>query len=342
MASNRLLPYQSYQPYTPYSTGGPGYFNNNKPGGGLPDWALPLAGGLLSLGGSALEARSKNKAAQAQQDQSDVINKLLSQFIAGQGAPNPYETQLTGRAANPFSLDFAMPDLPNVYRDLGVATDPILQSLRAGSPNASALSGNLLDLLNTGDPFDTSIISASLDPLRQRNTARAMATLQAGAPGLGQRFGTAQRASAQELQRQALEDAAAQDSQLLFAGHESAQARRLQAAGQLNAQDQNDIARQNAVLSALIGQANVGLGQGRNQIDLSNLGLESQRLALAGQTEQDQILQTLLGNKNAQNQQILQALGIMGGVPVGAAPGYGSVAGDAGQLLLLYSLLGKK
>jgi hypothetical protein len=241
-----------------------------------------------------------------------------------------------------------MPEIPNVYRDLGLATDPILQSMRGG-PNDAAMSTNLLDMLGGGGQYDTSLISSALDPIRQRNLQRSVAELHAAAPGLGSRFGSAVRRGEVDLRRQNLEDTSAIDAQMLFQAHEAAQARRLQAANSLLGMGQLQLGRDQGALGALMQQAGVGINQGQLNLAQGQFGLDRSRLSmdailgagnqnLAAQGQQNQLLQLLLGSQTNRSQQQLQALGLMSGQQVPSAPGYGNMFGDLGQMLLMMQL----
>lgn len=335
-----------------------------------------IIGGGASLFGSFLSNRTANKAADAQNKRTAMTDTQIQQFMSsiggtGQradpngffGAGNPTLDQLgmqqyksMGNQPNPadFMKGFqlpGMPEIPNVYRDLGLATDPILQSMRSG-PNDSALSSNLLDILGGNSSFDTSIISSALDPIRRRNLGRQAAALHASAPGLGSRFGSAIRRSEVDLRRQHLQDTTAIDAQMAFQAHEAAQARRLQAANELLGLGQLQLGRDTGALSGLLGQAGIGIQQGGLNLQQGQFGLDRSRLSLdafmgTGQLglaqggQQAQLLQMLMGNQNAQNQQRLQALGLMSGQQVASGPGYGPSFGDMGQLALMFAMMNR-
>lgn len=307
---------------------------------------LAIAG--LGMLGSYLSNRSANKNAQAanqaQQKQNTMVQGLTGDYMKGLGGPSQLEQTMLARATqDPFAggMNFAMPEIPNAYRDIGLATDPILQSMRSGS-NDAGISQNLMGLLNTGNPYDTGMISSALQPIRNRNLDAQLAEVFAAAPGLGQRFGSATRRDANELRRMSLEDSTAIDSQMLFQAHESAQARRLAAAGALTQRDQLQLGRDTGALQALLGLGNLGIAQGQNNIGLAGLGLDADKLRLAGRGQQDQMLAALLGSQGTRNNQILQAMGLNAGMNVTPTPipGYGGMFGDMSQLLLMQQLLG--
>jgi len=89
-------------------------------------------------------------------------------------------------------------------------------------------------LAETGNPFDTSELFSALQPLRARQLRESLGTLRAGAPGLGQRFGSAMRANEQGTVLQHLESISAQDAGIQMQAHEAAQGRRLGAGQALN------------------------------------------------------------------------------------------------------------
>lgn len=322
-----------------------------------------IGGGLLSGIGSLFGARSANKAANAQNARVAGLDAQTMAFLGGLGGPssrsqNPlfggtpglaqmglqqYTGQIMNQGAGSNPLEgFQLPGPTNVYRDFGLATDPILQSMRGG-PNDAAMSMNLLDILGGGSSFDSSIVSSALDPIRKRNLRQQAAALNAGASGLGQRFGSAMRRSETELRRSHLEDTAAIDAQMAFAAHEAAQARRLQAAQSLLGMGQLQLGRDTGALTGYGQRAGIGIQEGALGIDRSRLDLDARmgagNLGLAQQGQSNQLLQLLLGHQTNQNQQYLQGLGMMYGQPVAGAPGYGPAIGDLGQLLLFSQLM---
>jgi hypothetical protein len=310
---------------------------------------VPIAIGA-SLLGSFLNNRSANKGAKAAQQRAGMIDQQLLGFIGGLGGQRPggafapmgleqmgmQQYQAGPRMINDNALLSqmnlpGMPEIPNVYRDLGLATDPIL------------------DMLGGGGQYDTSLISSALDPIRQRNLQRSVAELHAAAPGLGSRFGSAVRRGEVDLRRQNLEDTSAIDAQMLFQAHEAAQARRLQAANSLLGMGQLQLGRDQGALGALMQQAGVGINQGQLNLAQGQFGLDRSRLSmdailgagnqnLAAQGQQNQLLQLLLGSQTNRSQQQLQALGLMSGQQVPSAPGYGNMFGDLGQMLLMMQL----
>lgn len=102
--------------------------------------------------------------------------------------------------------------------------DGQMQMLRSGPGSRT-----LQTLSETGAPFDTSKLFQALAPVRDRQLQTGIASLRGGAPGIGQRFGSAQMASERQFAGEHLQNIAAQDAATSFQAHEAAQARRLQA-----------------------------------------------------------------------------------------------------------------
>src|SRR6185436_2422893 len=105
-------------------------------------WAVPVAVGLSALG-SFLNARSANKAAKEQAKRQDQNNVLISNYLntlsPGSRDNLGFDQFITGGNQNFGGMADAfqgslpsLPNISNVYRDLGIATDPILQSMRGG------------------------------------------------------------------------------------------------------------------------------------------------------------------------------------------------------------------
>lgn len=291
--------------------------------------------------GSYMNARSQNKATDANNArQTDLSNKADQYF---QNSPSDLEQMiqsLYGQGAETYSGDPNF-QIPNISKDLNASTDPILQSLRKG-PNTAFLTDQLRGMTETGNPFDTNSIIDALYPVRQRNLNKSVADLQASAPGLGSRFGSAQLNAEQELRRQTLEDTNAADSQLTFAGHESAQNRRLGAAGQLLGVDQQGLQRDQTALQALFSQAGLGMQQAGLGLQAQQLPLEYAKLNFAGKGQQQNLLQMLLGAQGQRQGNNSNLLAILGGLAPAQASGYGGAATDISQLLMLSQLFGKQ
>ena len=103
--------------------------------------------------------------------------------------------------------------------------DGQMQMMRS-MPGASTLN----ELSETGNPFDTSELFEALQPLRGRQLQEGLGALRAGAPGLGQRFGSAMRRNEGQTVLEHLQNISAQDAGIQMQSHEAAQGRRLGAA----------------------------------------------------------------------------------------------------------------
>ncbi len=285
--------------------------------------AIPLAIPLIIGGmGAIANAVGSSRARGQQRRQFSDIRGMLGTQLGGTpfSVEDLIRQQLGGGANDRVGIDLS---------DLTTATDPILQSIRRG-PNTSFLTENLTDIGETGNPFDMTQIIESLNPLRKRERESSLASLRAGAPGLGARFGSAQLGQESGLLSRLSENNAALDAQLLFQGYESSQQRRLQALQQLLGVDAQQLTREQSALQGMFGRANIGLGQGR--------------LDLAGRGQNNSLLQLLLQAESTRRQQGIQSAGVLGGL---AVPGSGfSSAGGAGlsmaNLLLLSQLFGNQ
>lgn len=105
-----------------------------------------------------------------------------------------------------------------------VGQDGIMQMLRS-TPGGAALNELSLD----GGRADASELFARLQPVRDLQLNRGLASLRARAPGLGSRFGSAMMRGEENLVNELLTNYAAQDAQTELALAEGAQNRRLQA-----------------------------------------------------------------------------------------------------------------
>jgi hypothetical protein len=148
----------------------------------------------------------------------DTVGNVSQNRSAGRRA-NRIESAAMGQMSNtPSELERLLRSRFNVGQDGG------MQFMRS-SPGGAAIS----ELSETGSPFDTSEMFDALQPVRGRQLNEGLAALRAGAPGLGQRFGSAMLRNEGQTVLEHLQNIAAQDSQMQFQAHESAQGRRLQA-----------------------------------------------------------------------------------------------------------------
>lgn len=125
----------------------------------------------------------------------------------------------------------------------GMRRDPLAQSNNALAAIIDA----------QGNPFDTSELFQSLGVLDNRNLTQSLAGLSAAAPGLGSRFGTANRNAEVRLREQALQDAAARNAGIAMQSHGDAQGRLLQALGLSQQGALGQQAQQNQLLQLLLG-----------------------------------------------------------------------------------------
>lgn len=166
---------------------------------------IELATAALLLGGAGSVA--------------ETVGNASANRSAGRRADRNSQLALGQVQEGPSSVEQIIQGLFNTGQDGG------LQALRA-IPGGSTLN----EISETGTPFDTSQLFNSLRPIRERQLSEGLAQLRAGAPGLGQRFGSAMMRGEQNVLLQHLQNIAAQDAQTAFSAHESAQNRRLSAA----------------------------------------------------------------------------------------------------------------
>lgn len=273
---------------------------------------------ILSGGGAILNAIGGSKERGQQRRQFNDIRSLLGTQLGGDAFS--VEDLITQRLGSQGGNSF-VPDLSF----LTSASDPILQSIRRG-PNDAFLGSNLQELGATGNPFDVTQIIDTLTPLRDRSRGDALADLRSGAPGLGARFGSATARGEEDLIAQLQEQNNAIDSQLLFQGHESAQGRRLQALNGLLGLDAQSLDRDRTALDFLLGRAGAETDAGR--------------LGLAGQAQDDSLLNLLLQAQSTRRGQGIQSAGVLAGVSVPGSnfSSAGGAALDFSQLLLLSEL----
>lgn len=194
--------------------------------------------------------------------------------------------------------------------------DALMQMLRS-NPNQQTLN-QLNSMVATGDPFDTSNMFKTLQAVDDRQRARGLADLRAGATGLGQRFGSSMMQGEQDLVGQLLDTSAARNAQIQQGAYEAAQGRRLQAAGQIA-----DINQQHANLATTL--ANLGLSQ--NQAHNAALSM-----LLSGYGQ--------LGSMQSQRQGLnMQALSMLLGAPMTQTYNPGGDLGQMAQLMLFLQMM---
>jgi hypothetical protein len=115
--------------------------------------------------------------------------------------------------------------LENLLRSqFNTGQDGQMQMLRGAGGRA------LEELAETGAPFDTSQLFEALRPVRQRQLEEGLGVMRAGAPGLGQRFGSAMMRGEELTVLEHLQNIGAMDAGINYQAHEAAQDRRLGAA----------------------------------------------------------------------------------------------------------------
>jgi len=226
---------------------------------------LSGAGTAVNAGVNYMNQRGQNKAAKQRQQQ---VDPWLQEILGG-----------TAPGANSFNM----------------GQDWLMQMMRSDPMGASnrAMEG----MMAGGNPFDTTELFRSLGVLDERNRGDALAQVNAGASGLGQRFGTSMNREANNTMAQMVEAAAARNAGIGMQSHDSAQNRILGAAGQYG----------------------------------NNRAME---MGLA---------QALMGGSQAQNNQRMQALSMMLGMPMGQSPltGVGSDIGSLGSLIAFMDMMKK-
>ena len=246
--------------------------------------ALPL---ILAGIGAGLQGLGAWRQSRAQNRQNNRTRNYVDQYL-GQG---------------PSTGEDLLMDLFNRWN---TGQDSVMQSLRA-DPLRQSFASNIGGLMETGDPFDTSELFAALQPIRQRARTEALGDLRAGAPGLGQRFGTAMMRGEEDLVQQLLEDQNVQDAGIQMESHENAQNRRL-TAGQ-------------AVMQMLLGEGELGVADQGQGINMLQLLLQSQ------------------GNRRSNDTNLLSLLAGQP-IPQSGASAIGGAGIDFAQIMLLRNLLG--
>jgi hypothetical protein len=243
---------------------------------------LSIAALALSAGSQLWGAHGQNRANAANaRFQRQNRRMLLDQMQRG---PSEYETLLRSMFLN-------------------TGQDGIMQQMRNGPEDQvqQDVINTLMGISQTGDPFDTSEMFKALGLQDARTRDESVATLRAGASGLGQRFGSASGRAEADLLSELADQTALRNAGIQMQSYESAQGRRQQALG--------------GVLQATNAQ-------------------EAEQMALA------QLMQSVFGQlmgaeqgRNSFNAQLLSAASGMGGVQApSATPG---AVGDIGNLLFM-------
>jgi hypothetical protein len=186
---------------------------------------------------------------------------------------------------------------------------PQFQGMGGATMDFNPGQDSLLQMMRA-DPYDISKVTDALEPIDKRLLNEQVASLQGSSGSLGQRFGTASANRESNLRRDFLQNITGRNAQLASGMYESAQGRRLQAAG-------------------AAGQ----LGQQANEFGATQGNIFNQFIMQA------------LAQQNAmqagQNQQNMGWAGLMAGVPVpqGQPSPWPGAAGDIGQLLMLLPFL---
>lgn len=219
------------------------------------------------------------------------------------------------QARNQF-MQYAMPYLNN--QGPGQGEQMLLQFLEGANFDPESVFNN--EAFNTGqdalmqmmrsDPYDTTELFQSFEPIEARALDQSLADFWGGSAGLGQRFGSAALRQEGQVRGEAAENAASRRQQIAAGLFESAQGRRQQAATSL---------------------AGLGL-QG---------GSADQQAALQAAAQQMQGMGMLGGMENNRMGQMMQLLGMVGGFPPAMQqPGAGPAAlGDLSQLMMLLPFL---
>jgi len=227
-----------------------------------------------------------------------TLGLILSAVGTGVNAGTSYLNQRSANKETKRRQGIAEPWLQGMLggggsEQFNAGQDALMQMLRSNPMEASNRS--MTEMVNTGNPFDTTELFRSLGVMDERARGDALAGVRAGSSGLGQRFGTAMARESNNTMAQLLEGAAARNAQIAMGSHESAQGRKLGAASQL----------------------------GQNQSLMAGLA------------------QMLMGSDAQQQNQQLNALSLLLGMPMGqsAATGVGSDIGSMGQMLAFMEMM---
>lgn len=301
-------------------------------------WMIPAAIGLSALG-SGYNAYTQDRAARrARRDQQALLGEARRMRQTGPGAAEGLIRQLLGQdAAGGFSFTPEMIDLGSLpgMESFNTGQDSLMQMLRAGP---GAVDRSLASMVETGNPFDTSPLFDALGVQDRRARDEGLASVYAGASGLGERFGSATARGATDFLTRFTEGLNTRNAGIASGAYEAAQGRRLQAADQITGREQVLAGIAQALQSAGLNMADLGVrATGAN----NQAGVAAAGLGQAQQGLRAQLLQMLLGAEQGRNQFNLQTLGLgMGAQSPQPAYTYGSAAGDLGQLLLMMQLMG--
>jgi hypothetical protein len=242
-------------------------------------------------------------------------------------AAERYTIPLINQGQTPSSLETSLAELLSGWSQRGstpneafnTGQDSLMQLLRS-NPLGRTMQG-LEGMAATGDPFDTSNMFSTLEHVDARQRSRALADLRAGSSGLGQRFGSSMMRGEEDLVERLLENTSARNAQIQMGAHESAQGRRLQASNQLGGM----VGQQADMANTL---ANLGLGQEQSAQTMM-------QLLLGGYGQ-------LSGMQAGRQNQSMQALGMLLGLPITQSYNPGTDMGQLGQLLLIMAKLREK
>ncbi len=341
---------------------------------------LGISGLGSILGGRSQERAGNNARNDAMQQQAN-LRQMISPYLGQQGQMGAAESYLQnhlsqfgqvpggpGRQGGPYRfnpIDAAQvngPDAGSIFggSSYNAGQDALMQMLRADpSTKVAGLQENLSGILNTGNPFDTTALMRSLDQSNALGQQDALTQLRGGYGSLGQRFGSAAQHNESDLLRRLTSDASTQRAGIVQGSFEAAQGRRLNAGGLLSGLEGqrgqqmlgaiglgNQQTGQRLDLAQLIQQAGLANQQSTNQTNQFNAqqGLAGYQTNLtAGSNAQQQMLQALglLGGFGQQRQgNINQLLSLIAGQQTpGANPAAGATAGAIGDVGNTFALL---
>lgn len=290
-----------------------------------------LIGAGLSAAGTGYGAYEQSQAAGRQRKRQDELYAEAARMR--QSGPGRAEQgimqllqELGGQGSGPLNIAGTL--------DAGgynAGQDALMQMLRSAGPTMVDKS-----LENTiggqGNPFDTSNLFQALGVLDQENIGGALAQQRAGVSGLGQRFGSANRAAEVDLLRGITNDLNARNAQIQQGAYETAQARLMQANQLMTGREQFGSQNRLDTIGALQSGA-MGLGDILMRAQAQQAAIQAQRNSL-----QANLLNALLGGEQARNNFNLQTLGLGAQLPA-ISTGYGSAAADLGGLLMFLPFL---
>lgn len=210
--------------------------------------------------------------------------------------------QLQGMFGQPSPLEMWGQQMLMGGQGFNTGQDGLSQSMRSDPMGQSfnALSGIIQ---GQGNPFNTSELFNALGVIDQRNLDQSLSGLFAGAPGLGQRFGSAMRNSEVRLRQGALQDSALRNAGIAMQSHGDAQNRLLQALGLTQQGALGQQGQQNQLLQLLLG------AQGNRQAMLSGLPSDSPFGSFLGDVGSATLIPDLFGRYGMQS----RAGGFFGG-----------------------------